>query len=204
MNWQFITAQIIGAIILVLTVVSIQQKTKERILIFQIVANLLDSAHWFLLAALTGGIIGLINTFRCVVFFYYKKKNKKPSLSILLIFIAIAIVSGLTSWQDYYSLLPIVATIIFTYGLWQDNVSITRICTALTAASWSIYGLVFQGFTRAIGSISEAASAVISIIRYDLLSSKSFKNPSSSPPRLRLIEPHFLVFNSQLLFHPYA
>ena len=172
----FWIAQIIGIIILIITVVSIQQKTKEGILVFQIVANLLDGIQYFLLNAITGGVIGLINVLRCIVFYYYKKKDKKPSVAMLLTFIIIAIVSGILSWQDNFSIIPIIVTIVFTYGLWQDNVKITRICTAITAGGWSIYGLVFKGFARAFASICECTSAIISIVRYDILKKEVSSN----------------------------
>lgn len=170
---QFIIAQIIAAIVLVLTVICIQQKTKEKILIYQIIANILDGIQWLLLTAITGGVIGFLNALRCVIFYWYKKKNKKPSALFLVIFIFVVIGCGVISWQNMYSIIPIAAGIIFTYGLWQDNVTITRICTALSAGSLSVYGLVFKGFVRAVGLIAECASAIVAIIRHDILKNKN-------------------------------
>lgn len=172
----FIIAQIIGVLILILTVISIQQKTKEKILMYQIIANVLDGIQYFLLGAITGGVIGFLNVLRCIVFYWYKKKDKKPSVLFLIIFILVAIGSGIISWQDNFSIIPIIVTIIFTYGLWQDNVKVTRICTSLTAGGWSIYGLAFKGFSRAIGSIAECISAIISIVRYDILKKEGKSN----------------------------
>ena len=85
----FILAQICGAIVLVLTVVSVQFKTKEKILLFQIIANVIVAVQYFLLNALTGGVVAIINTIRCVIFYLYKKKDKKPSVVFLIIFICV-------------------------------------------------------------------------------------------------------------------
>lgn len=164
----FIIAQVLGVIILLITVISIQQKTKERILICQITANILDAIQYFLLNAITGGVIGIINVIRCFIFYYYKKNDKKPSFLFLCIFVIVAIVSGILSWQSVWSIIPIIVSIVFTYGLWQDNVKITRICTAITAGGWSAYQLIFLAYARVIGSVSELLSAIISIIRYDI------------------------------------
>lgn len=165
----FIIAQICGAITLILTVISVQFKTKEKILLFQIIANIIVSLQYFLLNATTGGVVAIINTIRCIIFFYYKKENKKPSVIFLIIFIVIAIISGIITWKNSFSIIPIIAAIVFTYGLWQDNVKITKICTAITSGNWVIYNFVVKAYVGAIQSIAEFTSAIIAIDRYKKL-----------------------------------
>lgn len=161
----FILAQIIGVIVLVITVTSIQFKTKEKILICQIIANVLVAVQYFLLNALTGAVVAIINVIRCIIFYYYKKKNKKPSIIFLTIFIIVAIVSGILTCQNVFSIIPIIATIVFTYGLWQDNVKVTRICTAITAGNWTIYNIIVKAFAGALQSVAECSSAIIAMLR---------------------------------------
>lgn len=162
----FIIAQICGVITLILTVISVQFRTKEKILIFQIIANIIVAIQYFLLNAITGGVVAIINTIRCIIFFYYKKKDKKPSLIFLTIFIVVAIVSGIITWQDSFSIIPIIAAIVFTYGLWQDNVKVTKICTVITSGNWVIYNFVVKAYVGAVQAIAECTSAVIAVIRY--------------------------------------
>lgn len=161
----FILAQIIGFIILGITVISIHFKSKEKILLSQIIANVLVSIQYFLLNAITGGVVAIFNVIRCIIFYLYKKKNKEPSIIFLIIFIIIAITSGILSWQNIFSIIPIIAAIIFTYGIWQDNIKITRICTAITAGNWTVYNIIVSAFTGAVQSVSECISAIIAIIR---------------------------------------
>lgn len=163
---MFILAQIIGGIVLILTVISIQFKTKEKILMCQIIANLLISIQYFLLDALTGGVVSIINVIRCIIFYFYKKKNMKPSIIFLVVFIITAVVSGILTWQNIFSIIPIISAIVFTYGLWQDDIRITRICTAITAGNWSIYNIIVKAYAGAIQSVAECTSAIIAIIRY--------------------------------------
>lgn len=163
---MFILAQIIGGIVLILTVISVQFKTKEKILMCQIIANVLVSIQYFLLDALTGGVVSIINVIRCIIFYFYKKKNMKPSIVFLGIFVIVAVVSGILTWQSVFSIIPIIAAIVFTYGLWQDNIKITRICTAITAGNWSIYNIIVKAYTGAIQSVAECISAIIAMIRH--------------------------------------
>lgn len=162
---MFILAQILGGIVLILTVISVQQKTKEKILIFQIIANIVISIQYFLLDALTGGVVSIINIIRCCIFYIYKKKNMKPSVTFLGIFILVAIISGIWTWQNIFSVIPIVAAIVFTYGLWQDNVKITKICTAITSGNWGIYNLIVKAYVGALQSLAEFTSSIIAIVR---------------------------------------
>lgn len=163
---MFVLAQIIGGIVLILTVISVQFKTKEKILMCQIIANLLISIQYFLLGALTGGVVSIINVIRCIIFYFYKKKNMKPSIVFLGVFVMVAVVSGILTWQSVFSIIPIIAAIVFTYGLWQDNIKITRICTAITAGNWSIYNIIVKAYAGAIQSVAECISAIIAMIRH--------------------------------------
>ena len=161
----FIIAQMCGIINLVITATFVQCKTKEKMLIFQIISNSIDILQYLLLNAITGGIIAIINTVRCMIFFYYKKKNKKPSIVFLMVFVAIAIISGIMTWQNIFSIIPIVATIAFTYGIWQDNVQVTRMSTVLAAGIWIVYNIVVCAYAGALQSMAGFISAIIAIMR---------------------------------------
>ena len=161
----FIIAQICGGIALILTVISVQFKSKEKIVMCFILANIAVTIQYFLLNALTGAVISILNTIRCVVFYIYKKKDLKPSLLVLLIFEIVAIISGILSWQNEWSIIPIIVTVIYTYGLWQDNVTVIRLTTAIVGFGWGIYNIIVRAFVGAIQEFSQTISAIISLYR---------------------------------------
>lgn len=159
----FILAQVCGAIVLILTVISVQFKTKEKIVMCFIWANIFAAIQYFLLGAITGAIVSIINAIRCIVFYIYKKKDMKPSITVLLIFEIIAVISGIISWQNMWSLIPIIVTVIYTYGLWQDNIKIVRITTAIAGFGWAIYNIVVKAYIGVLQSISQLISSIISL-----------------------------------------
>ena len=161
----FILAQICGLIILILTVISVQFKTKEKIVMCFVFANVVAAVQYFLLSAFTGAVVSVINAIRCIVFYYYKKKKMKPSLIILLTFELIAIISGIFTWQNIWSLIPIIVTVIYTYGLWQDNVTVIRITTGIAGFGWAIYNIIVMAYVGAVQEISQLVSSVIAIVR---------------------------------------
>lgn len=161
----FILAQICGIIALILTVTAVQFKTKEKIVMCSVFANIVVAIQFFLLNAITGAVVSIINTIRCIIFYYYKKKDMKPSIIILLIFEIIAVVSGIMSWQNIWSIIPIIVTVIYTYGLWQDNVKVIRIATGIAGFGWAIYDIIVMAYVGAIQEASQLISAIIALFR---------------------------------------
>lgn len=161
----FILAQICGIIALILTVIAVQFKTKEKIVMCSVFANIVVAIQFFLLNAITGAVVSIINTIRCIIFYYYKKKDMKPSIIILLIFEIIAVVSGIMSWQNIWSIIPIIVTVIYTYGLWQDNVKVIRIATGIAGFGWAIYDVIVMAYVGAVQEASQLISAIIALFR---------------------------------------
>lgn len=161
----FILAQICGVIALILTVISVQFKTKEKIVMCSVLANIVVAIQYFLLGALTGAVISVINTIRCLVFYFFKKKNMKPSVIVLIIFEILAIISGSISWQNMWSLIPITVTVIYTYGLWQDNIKVIRITTGIVGFGWAVYDIVVRAYVGALQETSQLISAIIALYR---------------------------------------
>lgn len=162
---KFIIAQTFGVIALILTIISIQFKTKEKIVMCSVLANIVVAIQFFLLDAITGGVISIINAIRCIVFYIYKKKDLKPSIITLIIFEIVAIISGCISWQNIWSLIPILVTVLYTYGLWQDNVKVIRITTGIVGGGWAIYDLIVKAYVGALQETSQLISAIIAIYR---------------------------------------
>lgn len=162
----FLLAQFFGLIAIVFNIVTVHFNSKEKILICMIFSNLVVATQFFLLNAITGGIISLINVIRCIVFYLFKKQNKKPSLFVLLIFEIIVVVSGIISWQNIWSILPIIATATYTYGIWQDDVLRIKYISAIIGCEWSIYDIIVRAYVGFIQGIIQVISSVIAIFRY--------------------------------------
>jgi len=166
MDAAFIIAQIFGLISIILNIVVVQFNTKEKMLIAMIISNLVVAIQFFLLNAITGGIISLINVIRCIVFYLFKKNKKKPSLHVLFIFEIIVVVSGMMSWQNIWSILPIIATATYTYGIWQDDILKIKYISAIIGGEWAIYDIFVKAYVGFIQGVIQVISSIIAIIRY--------------------------------------
>ena len=170
---MFILAQIIGAIILVCVVVALQQKSKTKVLMGYMIANVLFIIQFLLLEAYVGAIIYVVNTIRTIVFYYFKKKDMKPSVWVLIIFMIACIISGIVAWENIYSIIPVVAAIMYTYSMWQDNLKVFRIMAVIALIGWVTYNFVSMAYTGALTEIIHLTSAIVAIVRYDILKQKS-------------------------------
>lgn len=161
----FVMAQICGVLGMILTIVGVQLKTKEKIVLCSVVANIVVAIQFFLLSAYTGFMVSIINAIRCVIFYYYKKKDIQPSIVILIIFEVLCIISGIFSWKSIEDIIPIIVTLIYTYGLWQDNVKVIKITTGIAGFGWAIYNTIVMAYVGALQEILQLVSAIIAIVR---------------------------------------
>lgn len=175
---RFCIAQICGIIVLLSMLIGVHFKTKEKILLSSVLANIAAIFQYFLLSAMIGVLTSILNTVRCLVFYQYKKKDLQPSLLVLLIFEIITIVMGVLTWQDVFSVLPIIGTVIYTYGLWQDNVTIIRITSAVVGVSWLAYDVMVGAIVDFVQKSSQTISSIIALIRNKKISKtrKSCRN----------------------------
>ncbi|MDE5630023.1 MAG: YgjV family protein, partial [Bacilli bacterium] len=75
------------------------------------------------------------------------------------------IITGILTWQDVFSIFPIIGTIIYTYGLWQDNVKIIRLTSAIVAVSWIVYDISVKALVDMVQKASQLISSMIALIR---------------------------------------
>ncbi|MDE5630876.1 MAG: YgjV family protein, partial [Bacilli bacterium] len=63
---RFIVAQVCGSIVLFSMLIGVHFKTKEKILLSSIIANIAAILQFMLLSAITGMYTSILNTIRCI------------------------------------------------------------------------------------------------------------------------------------------
>ena len=164
---NFILVQILGIITLILFVVSLQQRKKETFLLLQIAGTLLFVVQYILTNRITGAILFTIVVIRGVVFYFYKKKDLKPSLVILIIFQAALLISTYFSWESIISIIPYLATVVKTWGAWQDDMKWLRRASMVCQIFMIIYNIYATMYTGALTELCALASTAVAMWRYD-------------------------------------
>ncbi len=148
-------------------VASYQQKSHKNILTFQMVSGLLFTIHYLLLGAYTGAVMNLLGAFRSLV---YSKRGVKwaSNLAWPVCFSLAFLVSGILTWDNTFSVFPLIAMLLSSVVLWIEKPKVNRICSLPTSACWLVYNIKTLSYPGIITEIFVLTSIIIGIIRLDI------------------------------------
>lgn len=164
-----IVAQIIGFFAILSFAISPQQKKKSRVLLFQLIASILYATQYFILGAYTAVATNIADMIKTIVFLNYSKDNKKIPIYYFIIYSIIIIALGIFTINSLISSIPVIAALLFAYATWQSNMKVYRGINTLVIIMYAIYNLYFGAYVSCIGSIIQLVSAVIAIVRLDII-----------------------------------
>lgn len=149
-----------------------QQKTRQNMLICKLSADVFWIAHYFCLGATAGMIPNFVGIFRELIFVNRKKRKWADFPGWVVVFIAINLFLGIRSFEQWYDIIPIIASSFVTVSLWIDNPVMTKIISAPVSLSFLIYDIFVCSY---MGVINETLS-IVSIIIYFIRKIKEDKD----------------------------
>lgn len=161
-----LTAQLIGFFGVVFSILVYQFNKRSTILRLGTIAALLYSLHFLLLGAYTGSAMNLIGGVRGYVFYKIKPDNRHRW--ILYVFIALAALSTLLTWNGLISLLPFTATSIGGFALWHQDPKYIRRWILLAPPIWFVYSYLVGSYPGMLIEIIVFTSNIIGEIRFDV------------------------------------
>ena len=162
-----IIAQILGFVGLGCNITSVQCKRRRWVLTFQALADIVYGAQYIFLAAWSGLAISLVSAVECGVIYYFATRpdtghgkrgadgNLRMPLPVLLI--------------NPISALPTVITLVYTWMIWQPNLRVYRVVSALISVGWFTYNLCVGAYVPTITAVVEFISAISAIVRIDVM-----------------------------------
>ena len=167
MNIKFITAQAFGVVALIFLFLSFKKNEKKYLIKMQAFSSISYALQYLFLGAYTGFIMHLLCILRNYFYNSYSYKNKIP----FLVFIQIAtlmILCSMLTYSGLYSLLTTVGILIYTYGLWQKNMKVTRVSEAIATLLCIIYNFFVKAYTGNIAMGLELLFVIAAIYKYDI------------------------------------
>lgn len=163
---EYILSQVCVILALGLLIGSYYQKNKVWILIFSIGNSIFYSIEFLLLGAYTGAVINAIAIIRGV-WFYFLKKNEKNNDYVSISVLSIAmIISGILTFDAWFSIFPIVGTLIYTFSVWQNNVKVYRWLSLPVGLCGVIYNIMCFSVCGIITESALFLFGLISIIAF--------------------------------------
>lgn len=161
-----IPAQIVGFLVVVFSLSSFQLKKRKHILLFQMIALLFSAIQLFMVGAVTGGCLDLISFIRTWIFSNNDKKWASSKWWFLG-FIALMIATGIMTWQNGWSILPIMGAVLSTVALWMKEAKHIRMVSLTVAPCWILYNIINGAYTGALNEVLALTSIIIGMLRHD-------------------------------------
>ncbi len=160
-----IPAQIVMLCAFIVMTSSFWCKDRKKILGLQVISSILFVLQYVLLGAKTGAILNGISIGRAFLFKYKTKKdrptprnlgekilNNIKDNAILYAFVTAFIVASLIMWEGPKGILALMATLVYTFGMWADKPQNIRISANIASFFWFSYNIVVGGY---IGCVTE-------------------------------------------------
>lgn len=157
MNTIYIISQVFGTLSFVVSLIAYHRSKKKKIFEMMMVANILDIMHYLLLQAYSGCVTKVIALIRNEVIIV-KDKNKKINNNVILtLFMLAYLISGIITYKNIYSILPILAAMIYLFFVWNGNELQVKKCAFYCYFLWLAYNIC-------VLSIAGIVSNTVSII----------------------------------------
>lgn len=162
-------AYILGVIGVVECFFIFYSKTREQILFFKFLCDVIWLANYLLLGNVTGSVINGINMAREVVFYHRGKKKWATSH----IWVAVFLIANLTSptyslisgTEGLYALLPAAGSALNVFAFYHSKPQATRFIGFAAQGLWLTYTLFAANYTATAANVVLIISAVLGAIR---------------------------------------
>lgn len=134
-------SQIFVVIATIFMGLSYVSKNKKTVMLLCIIYCIFYGTHYLLLGAMTGAGMTLISCFRNIYFYINAKKESVNGLGSLYLFLFIELIIGSIFYQDIYSSISIIAAMLSTYSIWQDNIAKYRLLAVPISLCFITYGI---------------------------------------------------------------
>ena len=143
---NFFWIQLIGAVGYGSLAYSYYKKEKKQILFIQIISYIMFTIHYYLLNGLTGAICNFIGLLALVAIYLFDKYKWNYKNLVGMLFAIILIIINITTFQNFFSIFPMVASVIVIISFLVDNENVIRGVGLIAAVCWLVYAIVVKSY----------------------------------------------------------
>ena len=173
--YNFAVAQIFGIIGIIFSVLSMQMKTKKRIMWMLLGLNLASALNFVFLDQWSGSLICFFAVIETFVNYLFDSKNKKIPIFIIAFYVIVNISLGIFTYHSPLDILPIICSLIFCATVCVPKESQVRKLMMGNQVVWLIYDLSVKAYMFSISNVLTIISTGIAMYRFDYKKSKSHK-----------------------------
>ena len=146
-------------------------KDRKKVLVLNFLALIASGVAYVFLKAWTGLAMTAVALIRNIIFLLDEKKNgkretnNKTDIIILVILYIVSIVSAIFTYDGFFSLFSVFATMLYTYSVWQKKTNIYKLLGIPVETLWILYNIYIMSV---FGIILETILLICSITGYIL------------------------------------
>jgi len=149
-----------------------QQTSRKKLLLNKLIADCLWTLHYISLGAVSGAFVCAIGILREFVFLN-KRKKWAQGKRWLMLFLLLSILSAVLTWENGFSVLPTIASILSVFSFWKGNPTWTKILSFPISVCFMTYNIFSLSYAGIINEILVLISTAIGIIRIKPVSIKA-------------------------------
>ena len=176
---QYIISQIITIISYIFLAATYHVKERKTVLKLNCISQIAFIIAYIFLGAWSGLMMAMVALIRNTVYIIDENKNgtrentNKTDIVILVIMYIICIISAIFTYEGIYSLLPIVATLLYTYAICQKNIKTYKLLGIPTEVLWTGYNIYIKSI---VGTVLEIIMLTNCLTGYIMEVKKNKKN----------------------------
>ena len=162
-----LTADILGYLVTVLCIVSVQMKKKWQMLIISSVANFVSALSFiFLAGSITSAVsVCFVAVLQTAITSYHSYHGKETSKTEKIIFLIMYLLCGIINFKTPLDIMPMICSIIFMTGIFQKDEQKIRIFGVANSSLWIVYDVIVKS-TAVYSHIFTITSLLIALYRY--------------------------------------
>ncbi len=169
-------AQIFGIGAMIFLFSLYQQKTRKKLIIAKLGADVCWVIHYLLLGGTAGMIPNFLGIFRELIFIQRENKKWANKIIIPIFFILCGWLMGAYTFKTWFNILPIAASAFVTISLWVKNPKLTKLISIPVSLSFLVYDCFVGSYIGIINEGLSICSIFISFIR-EVINKKTERNP---------------------------
>ena len=168
-----ILVQVIGGIGYSILAFSYFRKEKKDILFMQIFSYLFFTTHYYLLNGITGAVCNILGLVAFIIIYLFDKYDVKNKNLLTICIIPFVVVIAFLTFDNVYSIFPIIASVVAILSFLTDSESIIRAIGIVAAICWLIYAVVYDSYVSIVFEVITLIFVAIAFIKNEVLKRKN-------------------------------
>lgn len=165
--YNFYVAQVFGVCGVIFSFLSMQMKSKKKIMIFLLLLNLSSALNFLFLDSLSGSLVSFLAVIETVINYLFDSKNQKIPIYIIAFYVVVNLILGFSTYQSLIDIFPIICALIFCATVCVKQESSIRKLMFANQCFWLVYDLTVKAYMFSVSNVLTIISIIISYFRFD-------------------------------------